>query len=370
MNKSSKIIGVIVSLWILIVPIKGVTTYADMRSDSTAALAGLLSQVAIDYEQDLDSRIQAHNQNTLAEASRFMDMLPSAATFLGDNQIQSWQQYCNDLGTVMDDYKPLLQKAQRFRQIAQDNFQAAQNAKDVFEMYRDVDAVTSAVLNYLDIQKTLLHRLSQQLKNTDVKTRKVGIVHLGNQMLSPAAKKAYQARDINYGQRSVFAQHQYQLAQQLEELTDGDAKDDGDVSPRNQETEDIKQMRDALRKQAQTIQQLRAVVGSLQNQFADFQETFRKVQQDGFSPLIFDRTGLISQAEREALDQLMDVIRQNTMGEAIPTSTPTHNHKQRMALRQQLKKVRKQLNHRHLSRSKRQRLLKLQKRLLKQLHRK
>lgn len=52
------------------------------------------------------------------------------------------------------------------------------------------------------------------------------------------------------------------------------------------------------------------------------------------------------------------------------TSTPTHNHKQRMALRQQLKKVRKQLNHRHLSRSKRQRLLKLQKRLLKQLHRK
>lgn len=371
-------------------------------NDNNPKMAKLLADLALDYEQELDDQILPHKNNTLEEGKKFAAIMPADDSFLGDDQLNDWQTYCTELGLSVTDYKDTLQKETKLRQTINSNLKAAQSEKDVFTTYHDVNRVIGAVLDYIDNKKTLLHRLSDQLLTPQARQHGDGLYHLGRTMLSNQAKEAYQNNDVGYAGTTLSSRHQYQLAALLDaekhddttnkaaDNHDSDHHDNNiDVRP-SVPTEDNSKANDQqkvpardhaqivpqpvdnqttqkMEQQQLRINSLQDKVVNLNQQIADLQATIKKIQNDGFGPIVYDKTGLISKTERTALDQLMDVIEQNASGKSVPKK---HHLVKRKSIKQRLKKVRLQLKRKHLSHRKKAKLLKLKRQLLKQLRHK
>lgn len=389
---------------------------ASVHADETSqvqALPQLLSKLAADYEQEVQNLVQPQTNNTVAEGERFVKLLPSTDTFVGNDNVSDWQNYCNQLGLSVDDYQRLLKQENDLLQSIPVDLQAAKDADDVFASYRDVENVVSSVLDYIHNKKLLLKQFSQQLAQVDASQHVDGLVRLGDAMLTSEAKTALQNHDDSFAGTTLSSRHQYQLAGLLDAIKpvipapksnsdnkqpaadnsdndiankdaeekhdqpsvpadkplDADKKvvpDKDDSQPVVPQPDNSKFTKQIAQQQAQ-INTLQATVVDLNQQLNALRATIKKIQNDGFGPIVYDQTGLITPAEREALDQLMDVIRQNTTGDVVNKPHPKHSL---LMVKQHLKKVNRQLKHKHLCHRMRAKLLKLRRQLLKQLRHK
>lgn len=372
-------------------------------------LPSLLSKLALDYEQELDNQIQAHTNNTIAEGEKFVQMVPANDSFVGDDQIADWQKYCTKLGLSINDYQDLLGQENELRESIEKDFKEAKDTDDIITSYRDIDNVISSVLDYVHNKKLLLHQLSKQLVKVDANQYIDGLSDLGEAMLSKQAKGAFKSHDESFAGTTLSSRHQYQLAtlldtmkpvtpapQQDTDKTEPDTNRSSDDHIDNKSTDSNNQpsvpvddkskvvpskddnhpvipqpVNDELTKQISQqqarINTLEATITSLNQQMNALKVTIQKIQNDGFGPIIYDQTGLISKSERAALDQLMDVIRQNTSGDDTQKVQPKRKHQ---TVKQRLRKVNHQLKQKHLSHRKRVKLLKLRRQLLKRLRHK
>ncbi|GAA6114432.1 hypothetical protein [Apilactobacillus apinorum] len=352
---------------------------ADSNDDKVPSL---LSKLALDYEQELDNQIQAHTNNTIAEGEKFVNMVPTNDSFVGDDQIADWQKYCTELGLSINDYQGLLSEENELRESIKKDFKAAKDTDDIITSYRDIDNVISSVLDYVHNKKLLLRQLSQQLVKVDADQHVDGLSDLGEAMLSKQAKNAFQNHDESFAGTTLSSRHQYQLATLLDAMKtvtpehepqqDADANHSSDEHIDNRSSDNNNQsVDDELTKQI-TQQQVRinaleVTITGLNQQMNALKETIQNIQNDGFGPIVYDQTGLISKSERAALDQLMDVIRQNTTGDDTRKVQSKHKHQ---TVKQRLRKVNRQLKQKHLNHRKRVKLLKLRRQLLKRLRHK
>lgn len=385
---------------------------AVVHADTTTnadKLPSLLSKLALDYEQELDNQIQAHTNNTIVEGEKFVKIVPDNNSFVGDDQIADWQKYFTGLGLSINDYQGLLRQENELRESIKKDFKAAKDTDDIITSYRDIDNVIGSVLDYVHNKKLLLHQLSKQLVKVDAKKQISGLYDLGEAMLSKQAKDAFKNHDESFSGTTLSSRHQYQLATLLDAMNpvtpapqpyadkkESDinnasnehidnksadsnnqpsvpADDQSNVLPSKDDIHPVMpqpvydEFTKQIVQQQARINALETTITGLNQQMNAFKATIRKVQNDGFGPIIYDQTGLISKSERAALDQLMDVIRQNAAGDNTQKVQFNHKHQ---TLKQRLKKVNKQLKQRNLGHRKRVKLLKLKRQLLKRLRHK